>query len=312
MLIAAFAGLLSLSAHTTPAAPAKAIAQPTPEQEVYRLEDLPVIGRDREELIRTFVENVADPVPGRYLSRWTDPVCVGVVNLDVRVAQDVADRISDIAEEMGLKVANQGCKPNINIIATNNPRQLATEFVARRKRDLMPNISGASQKRRALETFQTSDAAIRWWYLNEIRTETGMRAGRVMGDAVSDRGFAGEPIFIESLASRLWRAESDEFVQAYVIIDPTKLTHLNSLQLADYLAVVTLAQISPEADTSTYDSILNVIADADAAPSMTNWDRAYLTGLYSQVRTLSSLRASTTEVRLAIARAADRLSDQED
>ncbi len=51
--------------------------------------------------------------------------------------------------------------------------------------------------------------------------------------------------------------------------------------LADYLAFVALAQIDPEADTSAYDSVLNLFDRDDPAEGLTGWDRAYLEGLYS-------------------------------
>ncbi len=47
------------------------------------------------------------------------------------------------------------------------------------------------------------------------------------------------------------------------------------------IAAFTLAyaQIDPEGDTSTYETILNLFDDP-AVPGLTEWDRAYLTSLY--------------------------------
>ena len=53
--------------------------------------------------------------------------------------------------------------------------------------------------------------------------------------------------------------------------------------LADYVAMVTLAQIDPGADTRQLDSILNLFEDERSRQTLsglTDWDQAYLLSLY--------------------------------
>ena len=52
-------------------------------------------------------------------------------------------------------------------------------------------------------------------------------------------------------------------------------------QLADYLAVVSLAQINPDADLAAFDSILNLFSNPNAYSGLTDWDRSYIRALYS-------------------------------
>jgi hypothetical protein len=57
-------------------------------------------------------------------------------------------------------------------------------------------------------------------------------------------------------------------------------------QLADYLGVVSLAQIDPAANPAAFDSILNLFKNPSAYSGLTDWDRAYVRALYEfdQVR----------------------------
>ena len=81
-----------------------------------------------------------------------------------------------------------------------------------------------------------------------------------------------------------------------VILDIDQIGGVSGQQLADYVAMVTLAQIDPEADTSRYASILNVFDAPDSAVGLTEWDQAYLRGLYDAERTRKNLHAGTTEI----------------
>ena len=64
-------------------------------------------------------------------------------------------------------------------------------------------------------------------------------------------------------------------------MDATKLTGTTWQQLADYLAVVSLAQINPKTNLADFDSILNLFSNPAAYSGLTDWDRSYLHALYS-------------------------------
>jgi hypothetical protein len=49
----------------------------------------------------------------------------------------------------------------------------------------------------------------------------------------------------------------------------------------DYLALNSLAQIDPNANPASYDSILNVFDNPAAYSGLTDWDRSYIAGLYT-------------------------------
>ena len=76
--------------------------------------------------------------------------------------------------------------------------------------------------------------------------------------------------------------------------------------------MVSLSQIDPDADTSAYASILNVIDDPEVTGSLTNWDLAYLEGLYQSERRDANRRANRTEVTASIRRAHQRIQQDRD
>jgi hypothetical protein len=140
-------------------------------------------------------------------------------------------------------------------------------------------------------------------------SETGGRAVRIPGEC---RNACADPMDMAPIvnvfaASRLQTQIVDYIFRTVVILDIDQVTRVSGQQLADYVAMVTLAQIDPEADTSRYASILNVFDDPDAAAGLTDWDHAYLQGLYDAERTRKNLRAGRTEISDSIHRAHQEL-----
>lgn len=275
-------------------------------QEPSRLEDVEVVGRPLETLIRKFVGEVAEPNRGRGLARWDGQVCVGVANLRVDVAQYLADRISTVAQGLGLEAGDVGCSPNIMIIAAANGGALAEAMVGDSKRVFRKGGPGMDRGGVALKDFVETDRAIRWWQVAvPVDSETGLRAVRIPGECSTpcDSSFDMAPVIPVFAASRLRTQIVDNLTRTIVIVDIDQVEGMSTLQLADYIAMVSLAQIDPGADTSPYASILNVIADPQGVDSLTDWDTAYLTGLYGAVRNQVNTRANRSEIASSIRRA---------
>ena len=74
-------------------------------------------------------------------------------------------------------------------------------------------------------------------------------------------------------------------------------------QLSAYLTMISLAQIKPDGQTVAYDSILNLFAAPDRAPAgLTDWDIAFLQGVYGAVQNQHSGDARLGAVAAAMAR----------
>lgn len=305
---------LALSASAPPAQSAQSAA-PVPEDQAVRLEDIQVSGRRLDDLIQSFVSEVAAPNRGRGIARWDRSVCVGVVNLRREAAQYLVDRVSTVAEDLGLSPGDPGCTPNLLIVATSDGDAFAREMVERRRRALRMGGSGMDRGAAALRDFQETSRPVRWWQVSmPVDSETGQRAVRLPGDG-EDNGAKGSafnyaPKVSVFAASRLTTQIVDNIFRAIIVVDVSKTGAVNSEQLADYIAMVSLAQIDPTADTSAYASILNVFNDPSSAPSLTEWDKAYLNGLYDAQRTRQNVRAGKSEIQSSIRRAHARLADE--
>lgn len=292
-------------------APQSAPTQGAPVQ----LEDVTVTGRPLDQMIRNFVAEVAEPNARRGLARWNGDVCVGVVNLRAEAAQFLADRVSTVAEDLGLNPGRSGCTPNLLVVATSDAGELTRTLVQERRRAFRMGGSGMDRGGAALADFQETDRPVRWWQMSlPVDAESGTRAVRIPGEC---QGACQSPLDYAPqvdvfAASRLHTQIVDNIVRTIVIVDVEKVSHLSIQQLADYVAMVSLAQIDPDADTSAYASILNVIDDPEVTGSLTNWDLAYLEGLYQSERRDANRRANRTEVAASIRRAHQRIQQDRD
>lgn len=259
--VALLAGLVSSFAH----------AQETPETTV---EDIVVLGMPLREQVETFVDVVTAPATGWGPARWDERwgICVGVVNLRGDVAQAMADRISEVALGLNLTVGEPGCSPNVLIIATDDAPTLARAMVERSPNAFRPRYSGAARPASQLEIFQTRDSPVRWWHVSmPVTRDTGRPAVALPGM---------DPPMINSWGSRLTTPITSRLLRAYVIIDVDQAEGLSFRQLADFVAMVTFAQVDPDAEISGFPTILNVFDNPNIAFGLTDWDQDYLEALY--------------------------------
>ncbi len=258
-------------------------------EEVWRVEDVVVEGRRLDQAAEAYVSAVARPARGRGTARWDDGVCVGAVNFRAEVGQQLVDRVSDVARELGIRALEPGCAPNILIFGTDDGAALASSLVDARPLNFRPRASGTSAGGAALRAFRQDDRAVRWWHVSTpIDSMTGRRATRVSGDVFMQGDTTDSPtsyapqISVVGGASRLNTQIEDRIDRAYVIIDVDGLGDVGLGQLADYVALVSLAQIDPNADLARFDSILNLFEPGGAAVTgLSPWDLAYLEGLYA-------------------------------
>jgi len=249
--------------------------QTPPARPSAQLDDVVVEGRQLEALVRNFVTEVSQPANNRGLARWNRPICVGAVNLRNGVGQYVVDRISDVARELEVEAGEPGCRPNILIVAADDGAALASAIVEDRPRNFDLRHNGTDAGTRAFRNFRTGDQPVRWWQISmPIDSDTGDRAVRLPGDGAP-------PVIRVFSASRLRTQIRDDMLRSVIIVDVERLAGANLVQLADYLALVALAQVDAEADTSAFPTILNLFEDPASAPAgLTDWDRSYLTALY--------------------------------
>lgn len=258
-------------------------AAPSFAQQAPPEDDIVVVGERLQEMVRTFVGEVAvAPSAERQMARWDRRICPLVAGLPARQMQYVADRIAQRAHQVDIDTDGPGCRANILIFVTPDANRLATGIVDE-YRTLVGYYStnGLSTLGRGpLEDFTDSTAPVRWWHVNQTVSADGLELGGDNGTQVN-RG--GPP------PSRLRRPTRQDFLRVLIIVDARQAEGVQLQALADYLAMVSLAQLDPKGQTVGTPTILNLFADRDAArpvpTGMTQWDEAYLDGLYRARRT---------------------------
>jgi hypothetical protein len=276
MSIASLIGAMALTL-APQAAPATGQTPPPgqePSEAATVVDDILVDGRRLEERVRSFVEEVSAPPRRRGLARWWDEVCFGVVNLQPEQALALIDRLSTVAGEYGVELDDPGCRPNVVVIFADDGQVMADALVEAQGDLFHLGVGGLDRGRAALEEFRRTDAPVRWWHVSlPVIGSTGQRAIRMPGDY--------GPIFVpaEGLVNH-GRPITDVLKQVIVIVDAAKVEGVGGEQLAEYLALVSLAQVDPEGDVAGYDTLLNLFAATAAPAGLTSWDRSYLEGLY--------------------------------
>lgn len=255
----------------SPPVPPPAVAAPDPDS-ATTVEDVVVRGT-LEDLAREFVDTASAPANYRGLARWERELCLGVVGLRVEAANQILDRVSDVARELEVPLGEPGCAPNAVIVATEDGRALATALVGERRRAFRIGFTRSNRGARALETFRTSDAAVRWWHISFPYGENGkclaikVFQGPMPCATSYDRSFRGQGII-------------DVIRRAVIILDVPKLEGADFRALSDYIAMLVLVQVDPNGDTGRFDTVLNLFGGDGQVHGLTDWDWAYLQALY--------------------------------
>jgi hypothetical protein len=266
-------------------------ALPALAQEAHTEEEIVVTGERLREIVRSFVGEVA-AAPGSedQLARWDRRICPGVIGMrDARQAQFIVDRLAQRAFQLGLEVREPGCRADVVVFVTPDSERLARELGAE-YRALVGYHSASNAVtagHEALTEFMETPRPVRWWHVSQTVTRDGEVLGESAGRPTAG-GFAGVEVVRQPDAGRLRRSTRQDFSRVIIVVDATRAAGLQLGALADYVSMVALAQLSPDADTSEVPSILNLFADLSAGRTppaeLTDWDMAYLRALYEAPR----------------------------
>lgn len=279
------------------------VASVPAQDEVTNLGQIEVTGRPGElrERVTAFVADVAASPRGRGRARWRQPLCVGVANLAQPYAQAVVDRVSEVALDIGLDVAEPGCRASVMIFFAVDATPFAQKLVKDDYLGFRPGEDGASLSRRALEAFQTVERPVRWWQVSQIVEEATGQPPKWVTLLVPT--LPGEPpeeietrLVTIATASRLRSGLRDDLKRTIVIVDVTRLGDAGLASVADYVSMVALAQIDVDADMSGQPSILSLFSEKPAARSLTSWDMAYLKSLYAVLPDYRNPRMETRQI----------------
>jgi hypothetical protein len=285
-----------------PAAPAPAETEAPAgiEEVVVRGQRLSDIEDDLRIYIRDFIGEVVAKPPGRGFARWYRTVCVGVLNLESSAAQYIVDRISSLALEVGLEPGEPGCRPDVNIVFATNAKEIAAQMVEKDPRVFMrvAGNAGMDLGRVALDEFVESEQPVRWWH---VSLPVDARTGGAAIELDKTCGNLHCPPYVPVAGpSRIHNGTRDDLMYVIIIVDATKLKGTTWQEIGDYLAVLSLAQIDPQASPAAFDSILNLFTNPAAYSGLTDWDRSYVRALYEfDQERLPHLQANQIVSRIA-------------
>lgn len=219
------------------------------------------------------------------LLRWNAPVCPLVAGLPKAFGEFILRRISRAALDARAPLAGKACRPNLYVVATGEPDLFLKKWWARnprmydRRHGLLP-----------LRSFLESSRPVRVWYNGALGCGSGAPApggsslsiASVEGTSPSSNFAPGAPSCADGIDTHLSYADTESLSSAIIVIDLRRLKQTNIGQLADYIALVGLADVRLDADPNAAPSILRLFtAHASAPPGLTRWDRALLYSLYN-------------------------------
>jgi hypothetical protein len=215
-----------------------------------------------------FVSSHGAPARSGQFARWADPVCPVTVGLSPAMNARVSNRVMDVAIKVRAPLPRRGrCKPNIEILFTDQPQQLL-DLVARKRQELL-GFHYVPQTR----TLKTVNRPIQAWYLTSTENGAGARALDV-ADSQMPSGCAGSP-FTSCLMS--------VFTNVLIVADGKALDGKPIGPTADYIALLALSQSRSLDGCDALPSILDWLSPlcgAGAADALTDADLGYLKALY--------------------------------
>ncbi|MBX3481443.1 MAG: hypothetical protein KF842_13690 [Caulobacter sp.] len=247
----------------------------------------PPVKLDEKEAIAAFVEDIASESGNGRIARWDRKVCPGVAGVKAEYAQFIADRIGLTAQQVGLDVGEPGCKVNVLVVFTADSDGFVKNALKNHPYAFSRYDLEMTAGRSALRRFTNSKAPVRWWHVTHRVTEDGTEYN------------SGDQVQVYS-SGRISTRTRDDFDRAIVVVDASRVGQVRFPALADYIAFVSLAQIEPDAAPKSAPSILSLFADREAGREpqqhMTDWDIAYITGVYSARRDTFNAEAQKRDI----------------
>lgn len=226
-----------------------------------------------------FVGAVAVRPFGENLIRWNGPVCPLVAGLTRDLGEFVLRRISQAAADARAPLAGTVCHPNLYVVATKHPGQLLKTW---RTRDKLMYDPGPGVQ--LVNDFVQSRQPIRVWY----NTDLGCAGNpQITAGAASYTGFGppgvAPPICANDIpdATLLGHPIIRSITSAIVVVDLRQTGNVTVQQMADYVALISLADVRQSADPVPVASILRLFGHATPPQGLSAWDQALLYSLYN-------------------------------
>ncbi|HEY4029082.1 MAG TPA: hypothetical protein VGM25_01955 [Caulobacteraceae bacterium] len=241
-----------------------------------------------------FVQGLAAATPNLDLiAHWADPLCVTVQGLPASQGAQVKARVEEVGKALKLKVLGSRCNPNIEIMFADQPQPFL-DRVASTREDLL-----GYWHQRDRDTLKAMTRPVQAWYVtattssasggvgtsfadvSSVQATSDSSSKEVNGEAIDDPG-AHAPRGCAD--SRLSSCLKSVFNHVLVVVDNRAVQGASSGLLADYVAMLAMAQPQSLDGCSGLTSVIDLYSrgcSGRAPPDgLTRTDVAYLTSLY--------------------------------
>jgi len=258
------------------AGPAGATASsPGAGQASEYLSEIEVFGQ-REIARQVFKDNLRDMTERlsvfESMPRFFQPLCLEVAGLAADQGRFVAERILATSRELGLGEPQAGCRANALVIVVDDPERMYKRLVSKRL-DLVGVLPFRDVHTRRIEKEVRAGQPVVWWSV--------LSGANAQGATFNDLGLA---VSQNQAASRTSAATFRPKALTVVMYDARKLGGATLEQIADHAALHILGMPRRQIDFSSVDlpSMLSLFSEGPktAPRSLTDFDRAYLKGLY--------------------------------
>lgn len=226
--------------------------------------------KDLEKQIDNFIGALTPSSPSAQIGRYEDEICPRALGFNDAQRATVEERIRLVAENVGLRVGAADCKINMLVIAAPDKQALLKEIG--RKHYYLFGDRTPTEVRKIMAQ---PGSATAWQVEGQVNAD---------GNALTRR--EGVPVnrTINS-PSRITAGARPYVAGSVVVIDSKALDGLSTTQVADYALMRALAKMDlDKLQTTTAPTILRALdapADAEVPLTLTQWDFAFLKGLYS-------------------------------
>jgi hypothetical protein len=212
------------------------------------------------------------------LAQFQDPVCPGIMGMTLDNATLMIDRLRFDAERAGIKVAKDGCSPNLLVVFTRDGRA-ATQELMRKRPYLFDQLNAPEMDALLAET-----GPVRAWTVTSIRTRDGMA---MMGGSTVNT----KPVMqMWAAHSKIYLTNRLDIQSAVVMIDLAAIDGKPVVQIADYAAMRGLARTRPAHGDAAVGTILSLFEPGAQPPyELTDFDLAYLQSVYASLPNLPAL-----------------------
>jgi hypothetical protein len=269
------------SAPAATRAPSTRHAADVPLETIVVEGDRDAIRREAEAFVANIVADAWKP-----LARWRRPLCPLIAGMTPGQGEWVLLRLSEIARATKVPLGRRDCRANLYVVLTAEPDRLVRLW---RERD--PGMFGDAPPAE-IERFLTSSRPVRVWYTTERTSPEGVRLDR--GERLQGGGLIVRHV-------QGWRLEWNvvtDIAQAIVVVDTMRTAQLRLSQLADFVALVGMAEIDLNARIGSAPTILRLFeprSDLERPPGgLSSWDTAFLRGLYGTTRESTLQRQQVT------------------